>query len=210
MKKIILFLMVICSVFYFYGCNLKLQQLTDNISELQTTYFLYEDDNYSISMISGIREKEYILDGHHTENINYCVVMIEQTTFDTIDNINLRVNGNDYTASPLLNPYNNNYVFDFEMAVVKQSIVMLSFCDKFFTLTNIMQDLKYSHIDCLKDLIKSHKIDYYFQNNNFSGEIFVRVIKLKEFDAIYYQILFVDKNSNAKQFLISPNTLEYV
>ena len=183
--------------------------MTDNISELQQSYFLYENDEYNISLISGIREQDYAFDGISNEKVDYCVIMIETTEKIEIKTLTLRIDGQNFTVSPLLNPYNNNYVYDFERPLDNNSIISVSFNDHFFALENIANNLEYTYKDCLKKISKNEKISKFFINNNFNGEIFIRLIKLNDFENIFYQIVIVNSINETEQFLINPYTLEY-
>ncbi len=209
MKKILVFLLLILSLFNL-GCNSKLNSVTNNISELQLTYYIYEDNDYTISVISGIREKDYVLDGVSTESKDYCVLMLEQTNFKEINSVNIRINGKDNLITPLLNPYNNNYVYDLEIPLSSDNLISVSFDDKFFSLENLAVNFEHSYKDCINSVISDDKLQEYFSGINFNGEVFIRLIKLKDFDNIFYQILFVNTDFSSLQYVINPNTLENV
>lgn len=209
MKKFLAFILLVLSLFNL-GCNSKLNSVTNNISELQLTYYIYEDDDYTISLISGIREKDYILDGISTESKNYCVLMLEQTNFQELNNINIRINGKDNLITPLLNPYNNNYVYDLEIPLSSDNLISVSFDDKFFSLENLAVNFAYSYKTCINSIINDDKLLEFFNGNKFNGEVFIRLIKLKDFDNIFYQILFVSTDFSSVQYVINPNTLENI
>lgn len=209
MKKFLVFILFVLSLFNL-GCNSKLNSVTNNISELQLTYYIYEDDDYTISLISGIREKDYILDGISTESKNYCVLMLEQTNFQELNNINIRINGKDNLITPLLNPYNNNYVYDLEIPLSSDNLISVSFDDKFFSLENLAVNFAYSYKTCINSIINDDKLLEFFNGNKFNGEVFIRLIKLKDFDNIFYQILFVSTDFSSVQYVINPNTLENI
>lgn len=209
MKKFLVFILLVLSLFNL-GCNSKLNSVTNNISELQLTYYIYEDDDYTISLISGIREKDYILDGISTESKNYCVLMLEQTNFQELNNINIRINGKDNLITPLLNPYNNNYVYDLEIPLSSDNLISVSFDDKFFSLENLAVNFAYSYKTCIDSIINDDKLLEFFNGNKFNGEVFIRLIKLKDFDNIFYQILFVSTDFSSVQYVINPNTLENI
>lgn len=207
MKKILISILLLLFIFNI-GCSYKINSVLNNLSELQLTYFIYEDENYSISLISGIREKDYELNGISTENKNYCVLMLEQLNFKEISSLNIRINGKDNFVSPLLNPYNNNYVYDLEISIAKDSLISIAFEDNFFTLNNIAINFNYDYKQCLKKIIKDEKLINYFNGGDFIGEVFIRLIKLKDFDNIFYQIVFVIDCYNSTQYIISPYNLE--
>ncbi len=209
MKKFLVFILLVLSLFNL-GCNSKLNSVTNNISELQLTYYIYEDDDYTISLISGSREKDYILDGISTESKNYCVLMLEQTNFQELNNINIRINGKDNLITPLLNPYNNNYVYDLEIPLSSDNLISVSFDDKFFSLENLAVNFAYSYKTCIDSIINDDKLLEFFNGNKFNGEVFIRLIKLKDFDNIFYQILFVSTDFSSVQYVINPNTLENI
>ena len=209
MKKFIFTLLLIFS-FFNLGCTTKMNSVINNISELQLTYFNYEDSKVSISLISGIREKDYVLNGYSTSSVDYCVLMLEQNTFTEINNINIRINGKDNYITPLLNPYNNNYVYDLEIPLDEKSLVSISYDDNFYTLTNIAVDFEYDYKDCLNSIIHDSNLSHLFNKNNFNGEVFIRLIKLKDFNNIFFQFLFVGTDFQSIQYIINPFTLEKV
>lgn len=209
MKKFFVFLLILLSIFNI-GCNSKLNSVTNNISELQLTYYIYEDNDYTISLISGIREKDYVLDGVSTESKNYCVLMLEQTNFKELSSVNIRINGKDNLITPLLNPYNNNYVYDLEIPLGSDNLISVSFDDNFYTLENLAINFNHSYKDCINSILNDDKLQDFFVNNKFNGEVFIRLIKLKDFDNVFYQLLFVNTDFSSIQYVINPSTLENV
>lgn len=209
MKKLLFTLLVVISLFQIYGCNNSLNsKISSNISELQNQYFYFEDDELAVSLISGNRESYYSLDGKSTNLKTYCVLMVEQTTFKEIKNLSVFINEKEFNITPLLNPYNNNYVYDFETQINSSDAIKLKIFDKEIDLENKICNFKLSAKDCLNLAIKENKnaLKLLCNKNAFSGEVFIRIVKIKSYDLFVYQILFVDENHNTIQCLVNPIT----
>ena len=209
MKKIVILMLIIISLIQIYGCNNSFYaQITNNISELQEQYFYFENNDYAISLISGKRENDYCPDGKSGNLKDYCVLMIEQTNFKQLESIKIFINEKELNATLLLNPYNNNYVYDFEINLLSTDIIKVELFEKMFELENKTVNFKLSALDTLKLTIKQNKkyIKSLFKNDIFNGEVFIRIIKIKGYNLFVYQILFVDENHNTMQYLINPIT----
>ena len=217
MKKIMFLLIIIVSIFQITSCNISATNLVyNNASEIQDSYYYYENEHLNISLISGQRETEYLLNGVNTPLKQYCVLMIEQVVFEEIQLIQILINENFYSGTPLLNPYNNNYVYDYEMQIDNEETIEVRLSinnqESSYVLNNATNNFKYSTKQCLKTAINKNneQLKTYFINNQFNGEVFIRIIKMKNFDLFVYQFLFVDINQNSFQCLVNPFTNKVV
>lgn len=210
MRKFISFIVISLCILQTFSCNSNFfTEITNNISEIQNNYYYFEDENYAISLIMGQRESEYSLNGVSTPLKNYCVLMIEQTNFEQINQVKIKINNQIFDINPILNPYNNNYVYDLETSF--KSISNISVCikdDNSFILENKTNNFRINALNSLNIAIKEKKenLKGWFIKNKFNGEVFIRIIKIKSLDLFEYQILFVSKNYQTIQCLVNPIT----
>ena len=81
MKKILISLCVIL-LFCLVGCG---EESSDRVSYRQNAYLSGEIDNFSVTVISGLRESPYIADGEKGELVEFCIISLSPKNSEDIN-----------------------------------------------------------------------------------------------------------------------------
>ena len=124
-KKILCLAILALCVFGLSACKTTKIDLGDYLVEERNNLFTAEDDNYSVTFSSGMREKDYALDGVKGEMVDFGVLTIARIDRQPISSsgckyiltINDEILRGDLTKSEL----DNTYSCDLEKAVDNES-----------------------------------------------------------------------------------------
>ena len=78
---------------------------------LQKVNYFGKNEEFIASVTSGEREKEYILNGEHTSNIPYTVLVVDfiKDNPNRVPNFKLNIGEKTYSGEMELNPFNNTF-----------------------------------------------------------------------------------------------------
>lgn len=191
----------------------------ENVSEQRLVTFEGRNEKVYVTLTSGYREKDYILNGVHTENIEYAVLTIKflETSFIAPETANFYLTIDDINFSGKLerNPFNNTLQADLKKLIVDSKTILFN-CDIFenFTLVNL-NNISYLwainadnalEIACknLESTIKNN----FIENGNFMGEVYVKMINSEEnIDSPYvWYVTFLNNDNKSFGVIISPES----
>ena len=121
MKKVIGF-MLLCFTICLTGCNsLKVYDYAkNNIAEYRQNLYVGENENIFVSLTSGCREKDYVVNGFCTEPIEFAVLTFnlkQDVSVPETVNYVLTVGTARYDGLLEKNPYKGSYVCDIKKIV---------------------------------------------------------------------------------------------
>lgn len=124
-KKILCLLVLTLCLFGLTACKSSKIDITNYLIEERNCLFTAEDENYSVTFSTGLREKDYALDGVKNEMVDFAVLTlaridrqpIQTTACEYVLTVNDEVLSGSLTRSEL----DNTYSCDLEKAVAADS-----------------------------------------------------------------------------------------
>ena len=132
-KKILVFMMLIVSVFSLTACGKSKINLADYLIEERNTLFTANDELYSATLSSGLREKDYNFNGVVDEKVDFAILTLSRNDNQPLANDTyifiVTVNGNAHTGFLEKNETNNSYSTDvgIKVANTDEVSVQISF-----------------------------------------------------------------------------------
>ena len=199
------------------GCTSKyFTYAKDNISEIRTILYYYQDENITVKFDSGYREENYKIDGIHTSNIPFGVV-----TFFVKDSIDKSITpqfvlllGTSRLDGKLVqSPFDNSYVADIGKLVSNGTKIVAKFMAGDIVYECPMQCLSdgwtIDAYEALKVACNTFRKDlkHFVVNNMFCGEVYIRcVTDTNMSDEYFWYVNFVDNDKNQYTCIISNTT----
>ncbi len=216
MKKIAtLTLMCILALTSFTGCTSKMLKLTqNNIAEVRYNIYAGTGGTIHATFMSGMREKNYVVNGYATELIPFGVL-----TFTLPDTENtkpeqatyiLKYGTTRYEGELEVNPFDGTYVADIKQVIddtasLDVEVVMGNTVQN-ITLNKVNSDWKVDHAKALK--IATKKCDAhlkkYVVDNYFEGEVYIKIINEPNTPNYYWYVSFLNRNATNVAALIDP------
>lgn len=210
-----LFFFILISGLLFFSCQKGGDIINENLAEIREYYYEGECDEFDVSLVCGYREKDYVLNGYVTEQIEFGVLtfVMDDVSKYNIDNMKyvLIIGTNRYDGVLEKNPFDNSLVADIKKRVnVDKGVsakIMLGEFVKEVKLKRIDSEWKISSTD-LKDIIyKNYKneIKSLIENDSFQGEIYIRAINDKDeyADDYYWYVSIISRKGGKLNALIS-------
>ena len=223
MKKFKIVLMSLCLVmclFFLFGCDKDSNSgqgdmYQSNLSECRKNLFVSKNANYLVTLTSGQRESDYIMDGKASSLVDFGVITLkfEKVFAGSKLQFELKIDDDTYAGEFERNPYDNNFVYDIGKQVSdssKVSIYLVDFDDN-LELDCLSKDWKFNYKDALKIFVDKHKkeIEACSENNKLQGEIYIKIVaEDNNLGDIYWYCLLVAQNGEMYASLISVNTGE--
>ena len=179
-----------------------------------------KSDNINASLICGLREKDYVINGYATELIEFGIL-----TFD-IENINdydekiatyvLLVGTVRYDGDLQKNPFDNTLVADIKTIInssenVTAKIIIGDFTQE-IKLKNVCNNWSVDSEEVYKIVAKNFKDDIkkLIINNVFNGEVYVKIINDADINVgdYYWYVNIVNRTGRKLSLIISPHTSE--
>lgn len=218
------FLVLCLSVIMLSGCfNNKLYNLSSNkLAEVRYNLYHGKTNDIEVSLMSGKREKDYIINGYCTEPVEFGVL-----TYKILDE-NLELNGEQffvlvvgttrYDGNLEKNPFDGTYVADLKKIIqsdlkITAKIMIGTFVHE-TELTSATKDWAVNHEEALKIACKELKteLETFIENGEFAAEVYVKIITDKEFnkesDTYFWYVNFVNINGKTLAIIINPTTKE--
>lgn len=218
MKKFCLSLMlVLCSVMCFSACSSsKLYSLVSkNIAEVRHNLYVGETENIKVSLISGTREKDYVINGYCTEPVEFGVLTFtlkNDVVMPEVVNYVLTVGTTRYDGVLEKNPYDGTYVCDVKKIidttdVVSAKIIAGEFVDS-VQISNVASGWNVNHENALKLACSELKkeLNTLIENDKFCGECYIKILndtELKENHYFWY-VNFVSRHGKTFAVIIDP------
>lgn len=218
-KVLVSFCLLLC---LFFLCSCGGNQTPNNIienslSEYRKNLFVYKNNNYLVTLTSGERESNYIMDGVKSDLVDFGVVTVKFNDIFAGSKLQfeLKIDNDTYSGEFERNPYDNTFVFDIGKQVKDESTVSLYFVDfdENVDMKCISKDWEYDHLDALEIFAEAHKeeIKTLTNDNSINGEIYIKTVtENNDLSNIYWYVLLVCKNGEMYANLISVTTGQIV
>lgn len=165
------------------GCSVDAKgEVLDNISDIRYNIFCAESSDFTVNLMSGMREIPYAYDGVSNKKCEFGILTLNFKTKNlpkTFDYL-LEIDGYEYAGILEENPYDHSYMTDIEKLVDCESAVYFSFGEliKNMVLNCESADWEIKYADALEigytcletDLLKL------FENKKFKAECYLKII----------------------------------
>lgn len=215
MKFFLLFLSFISILIS--GCaKSKVNYLKENIAEFREFVFEGEKDGVEVSLICGMRETEYVINGYATEPKEFGVLSF---TVQNIDNYDvslatyvLTINSTRYDGKLIQNPFNKSLVVDIGKVVDKDANInakiMIGEYIREVNLNLIGKDFKINANNALEIFADTYKdeINSLIDNGVFKGEVYLKLINDEDqnISDYYWYVNLVNRNNKNFSLILSP------
>lgn len=207
MKKLCLLLALIAVVAtsMLSGCEKERK----DISELRTDYYCANDDNYTLTAVSGVREEEYVADGVVGELREYTLFTVVPEVFDVdaIITYTVVIDNSSFGGNMIVHPFAGSFSAEIDKRVVGGELfVKLAVGGQAYeyTLHSQVGEKMISAYDAL-ELAESRLA--------VTGEYEVRVKLIKnpiDGDGLCWHVEFIFDKDNDCGILIDPITLKTI
>ncbi len=120
-KKGICFLLFFCFLIIFcVSCKDSVYEIClREVSEIRENFYFARNEKFVATFTSGKREKDYVLNGKHTEMVDYGVLVVDfvDKNFTTLPDFKLKIDDKIYTGIMEFNPYNGTFCVDIETRI---------------------------------------------------------------------------------------------
>ena len=186
-KKLLVLILLCCTIFSFTGCKKHEINLSDYLIEERNNLFTANDEVYSVNLSSGKREENYNFDGTVGNMVDFAVLTLVRNDNLPLANDNysylVKVNDNEYTGFLEKSPVDNSYVSDFGVEIPNdaQISVCISFTGYTFnkelvnTSNNFSVD-KNSALNIANSELKE-EIENILKDNNTKIEVVMKILK---------------------------------
>lgn len=166
---------------FLIACSYSMSsQIKNNISEISTTLFVGEHEEFYATLTCGQREDPYLFDGRSQEKQNFAVLTVTLFESQTLSTLPYKITIAEQIFEGELdrNTVKANYMTDLEIAVADSAEIRLIFneneialnCVSDGFLTNSTQAIDLA-IENLNDELLEE-----FAGGNFNGECYLRIL----------------------------------
>lgn len=213
---LLLITMCLCS-----GCGNKYEKyLKNNTAEIRNYLFVGSDDNIDVSLISGKREKTYIVNGYATELVDFGVLTFlpkKNLELDyTIANYVLFVGTNKFGGALQKNPFDGSLVVDIKTNIsptanVSAKINIGEFSREIkLNCVNANWNIQSNDVyDILSKKFKS-EIGECVVDKSFAGEVYIKILNDADENVsdYYWYVCILTRTGGRLSLIISPETGE--
>lgn len=219
-KKFFVSIICVLCLCVMYGCQNKniFNMALNNIAEVRELMFVGETNNINVSLISGHREQDYVVNGYSTDLIEFGVLtfqILSNNIMPQTVNYVLTIGTTRYDGVLEHNPYNDTYVCDIQKAVktgqtIYAKIIAGEFVESvelFLVTTNWVLDYK----DALKTACSelNNELKSFVVNEQFCGECYIKILNDNELTNTYYwYVNFVSRDGKNYAVIVDPITAE--
>ena len=202
-RKVFVFLSLVICFFCFGGCKSNIYSVCKKeISETRSCYYFGKNKDFVASVTSGEREEEYILNGEHTKNVPYTVLVVDflKTNPSVSPSYNLNIDGKTYSGEMEFNPFNNTFCVDLGVKIEDNLDIELSVLnfEKSLDLISVSSLWQVDYELAFDIAINAFgdRLNNYIENGKLQGEIFQKLISLNRYSAedVYWNICLFFKN----------------
>ena len=223
-KKLIIFTLLALCVFSLTACGKKEEiNLANYTIEERDALYTANDDIYSVSLSSGLREIDYNLDGIINEKTNFALLTFNRNNNQPLANdtysYSVKINEEIKTGFLEKNPTNNSYSADLETEIPINAIVEVKIS---FTGYNFNQTLNNTYSEFTVDKSTalniannqlSEEVKNILKNKNTSIEVVMKILKDysdTELKTYYWYVGAVSNEGETLGVLIDANSGEVI
>lgn len=209
-KKLFVMFLTVSVVFSLFGCGVNtLSLVKKNLSEWTKVFYMAECDDFYVTLSSGMREKEYLMNGVAGEMTDFALLSINfvQNPKSEMIFVELSVDEEKIETEMELNPMNDSYMVDFECLLSGDEKISLKYENQSMVLENLsknfqIDDQKAMQIACdeIGNLILKKK-----SLGKLNAEIYLRVLdkKSNNFDDIFWCLTALNVDGESFSIVIS-------
>ena len=184
-------------VFLFVGCNNSsiYEKLLNNIAEVRQELFVGSNEDGECSLICGIRESEYVLNGKATTSKEFGVLTFKLKNYGDIskaEGYKIKTKNEEYYGDLEQNPYDGSWVADIGKIIkLEDYIVAYVYVEDReigFSLSSVSENFNISYIDAIKIVSDRYnkELKNFVKKKEFCGEMYVYIIEGDSLSGDYY------------------------
>ncbi len=215
MKKICVLIISVFCLILMCGCgyNNIVQLASENVAECREVMYVGSNQHIKVNMISGMRERNYVVNGYCTEGIEFGVITFTILDDIEIDNANyvLTVGTTRYDGLLERNPYDLTYMCDIKKNINTSEVVTAKIIAGEFVecveLVNITNNWNVNSDNALKIAVSqlSKQLKPFVDNGEFKGECYIKIVSDDEINDVYYwYVSFVGRDNTKLAVIIDP------
>lgn len=207
MKKLIVAISITLLLFGTIGCNSGLDQ---SVSYKQTAYLIGECEHYDLTVISGVREHPYMMDGARGEMVEFCTITLKPRSNTPINDsctYIVTVDGLEYKGSLNKDTFGSTLSGDIGVDVgLDMTAITIKYgeVESSIMLENMMSNAVISADDALK--IATDALSDTLSNlpEDDKREVYIKFVSdvLGDESVYYWYIAFVGKGGRYSAVLI--------
>lgn len=205
MKKAGIYFVAIFFMFIVFlsGCGESVMELCfKEVSETRENFYFVRNNDFVASFTTGKRESDYQMNGEHTENIEYGVLVVDfvDKNFTDLPKFIIKIDEKEYDGTMEFNPFNNTFCVDIGKEVKGGEKIEISFPEMFLkdTLIYVSDMWQIDSKTAIEIAIKCFrkKIDSLIVDNKFQGEIFEKLLTMnkKSVEDMFWHICIFAKS----------------
>ncbi len=215
------FLVMVAFVFVLSACDSMMEKmLKNNIAEMREYILVGSGQGVSVSLMCGVREKDYVINGYASDAIEFGVLTFELDDIDDFDvsqsKYVLFVGSVRYDGVLVQNPFDQTLVVDIGKKVDRRESIVARIAIGDFVqelaLTLLNKDWKVDADKAIKIVAKNYKDELkgWISNNKFGGEIYVKILDDADIykGDYYWYVNVVSRKGDSISLIISPYTAE--
>lgn len=215
-------LLIIVSAVVLGACSGKMYDVVLNkISENNLDLYIGQSDGVKASFVVGHRESEYVINGFHTETIEFGVLTFDLS--EVISDIELNepkytitVNTIRYDGVLEKSPIDDTYVADVQKILKSADTIKVGFIDGDVVYNIDLEKVNYGwkidNNEALRIACNELKADLktFMNSGEFEGEGYVKIIndKTDPNSDYFWYVNFVNRNGKDVAVIINPQTKE--
>jgi len=209
MKKVVLTVLVVLSVFILFGCSKK-DNLQDNFSEITYFYFngISNDKQMSASISVGEREDPYIIDGIHGNVCDFSLIVVRFNFPINENSITIDFYSEKDKKSIVLeyNPLNSTYMADLGYAIKEGKNYSMKYKNNTIDFIEESKSFKIGFSDAILKSIEvlNDKLNVFYKGNDFKGECYLKIYNNinEDFQKLYWIFTIVGEDETSHNVLI--------
>ena len=221
-KKILIILVLMVSLVGLTACKTTEINLSDYVIEERNNLFSAQDDLYTVTLSSGMREENYDLDGEVGSLVPFGVITLARNDRTPLANDSytyyLKVNDESFTGFLIQSPVDNTYSVDIGESIANDAVVeiQITFTGYSFNqpMACVSNDFSVNSTHALE--IASQELQEDLQNvmsdSNVKIEVVMKIMKDYSTDSnsYYWYVGVISTNGDTLGILIDANTSEII
>ena len=192
------------------GCGKKtVDYVNENMSEKTEIYFLGETDEVYVTLSSGEREEEYLMNGKSEKKVDFGLLTVNffNEVVGNAINVKLSVDGTVQTVMLELNQFNSTYMVDLERKFSGNEKILIEYMDDEIELVNMSKDFGVSADKAIAIASKeiSKKITKTKKLSSLNAECYLRVLDkhANNFQDLFWVFTVVNVKNETYSVVIS-------
>lgn len=217
MKKRVSVLLILCC-FFLFGCAKPIEKREPNISELRDEVMVAQSDRMKITLMSGVRENPFVIDGAAGEKQPFTVVTVTPSGFNDGASFNYELYIGDvkYGGKFSKHPFKNTWSFELAERVGGTAAITVT-SDGYaenFELKSVKTEEMIGADYALEiaEIRLKNRIKEMTDGGNLNAELYIRFLEnpISSDGGYYWYVAFVPDKYVVYAVLIDPVTKEIV